>query len=342
MNSNEEKYDNCYEEVQKYENPAVNHPEHYNQSDSGVETIKIARYFDFDCGNALKYLMRFRYKQKPREDLEKAIWYLKDKYYNTALNITVDRLNYNLNIPFKEEVYQFIRAVVRTEKNIYVRNAITLIAEYATFGAPVFVEPYSVICELEDHIEDIMKEERSVQLVEQANQMMEDAGKLFAAVEESDSKETPQETWEKSKQTGVLQSLIHNRKSVFDDKSESNTVDIESDRIVDLIIDNNTRKVIPLGVEIAHNTLIQHVPFLLNEQSYKELKDSVKSGDVEFRAAAYDYAAKIYEVEHKAISPVEAKPIDDSHKNWVNYMGLEKRVDPETPTKKRRTRKTKS
>lgn len=327
----------------EYENTAVNHPDHYNKSDSGVETIKIARYFDFDCGNALKYLMRFRYKQKPREDLEKAIWYLKDKYYNTALAVSVDRLNHNIDIPFKEEVYQFIRAVVRTETNIYVRNAITLIAEYATFGAPVFVEPYSVICELEDHIDDIMKEERSVQLVEQANQMMEDAGKLFEAVEESDRKESPKETWEKSKQNGVLQSLIHNRKSVFDDdsktetKSESNVVDVESDRIVDLLIDNKTGKVIPLGVEIARNTLIQHVPFMLNEQSYKELKDSNKN-DLEFRAAAYNYAANIYEIEHKAVS-VKAEPIEDSHKNWTNY---ENEVKPETLTKKRRSRKTKS
>lgn len=324
----------------EYENNAVNHPDHYNKSDSGVETIKIARYFDFDCGNALKYLMRFRYKQKLREDLEKAIWYLKDKYNNTALTISVDRLNYNINVPFKEEVYKFIRAVVRAETNIYVRNAITLIAEYATFGAPVFVEPYAVICELEDHIDDVLKEERSVQLVEQANQMMEDAGKLFAAVEESDSKETPQETWEKSKQTGVLQSLIHNRKSVFDDskyaKSESDAVYVESDRFVDLLIDNKTGKVIPLGVEIDRGTIIQHVPFMLNEQSYKELKDSVKN-DLEFRAAAYNYAANIYEVEHKAVSPVEAKPLEDSHKNWTNY---DKEVKPETPTKKRRKKKT--
>lgn len=140
----------------EHENTAVNHPEHYNKSDSGVETIKIARYFDFDCGNALKYLMRFRYKQKPREDLEKAIWYLKDKYYNNALRVSVDRLNYKIKVPFNEEVYQFIRAVVSSEMNIYVRNAIILIAEYATFGAPVFVEPYVVICELEDHIDDVL------------------------------------------------------------------------------------------------------------------------------------------------------------------------------------------
>lgn len=320
----------------EYENTAVNHPEHYNKSDSGVETIKIARYLDFDCGNALKYLMRFRYKQKPREDLEKAIWYLKDKYYNTALTISVDRLNCNINVPYKEEVYQFILAVVRTETNIYVRNAITLIAEYATFGAPIFVEPYAVIRELEDHIDDVLEEERSVKLVEQANQMMEDAGKLFDAIAESDNKETPQETWEKSKQNGILKSLYHNRTSVFDDsKSESNFVDIGSDSTVDLLIDNKTGKVIPLGAEMYSYTVIQHVPFMLNEQSYKELKDSTKN-DIEFRAAAYDYAANIYEIEYKAFSaPTGNESKED--KKLVNYG-----TDSETPTKKRRTKKTKS
>lgn len=338
MNSNDDV------EIQKYKNPAVDHPEHYNKSDSGVETIEIARYLDFDCGNALKYLMRFRYKQKPREDLEKAIWYLKDKYNNTALQISVNHLNYDINVPFNEEVYQFIRAVVRTEKNIYVRNAITLIAEYAIFGAPVFVEPYAVICELEDHIDEVLNEVRSVQLEEQANQIMENAGKLFTAIEESDSKETPQETWEKSKQNGVLKSMIHTRKSVFDDsmtesKSESNIVDAESDRIVDLLIDNKTGKVIPLGVEITSGTIIQHVPFLLNEQSYKELKDSVKN-DAEFRAAAYNYAANNYEIEHKVISATNGtEPKEDSHKNLTYF---EKETNPETPTKKRRTRKIKS
>jgi len=319
----------------EYENTAVNHPEHYNKSDSGVETIDIARYLDFDCGNALKYLMRFRYKQKPREDLEKAIWYLKDKYRNTASTVSVDGLNHNINVPFDEVVYQFILAVVRTEKNIYVRNAITLIAEYATFGAPVFVEPYAVICELEDHIDDIMIEERRVQQIEQANQMMEDACKLFAAVEESDNKETPQETWEKSKQNGVLKSSFHNRKSVFDDsKSESNSVDVESDRLVDLLIDNKTGEVIPLGAEIESVTVIHHVPFALNEQSYKVLKDSTKN-DIEFRAAAYSYATNGYErSERKRISsPVEAEPIDD-HKNWLTTRVAKTEVNPETSYQK--------
>lgn len=318
----------------EHENTAVNHPEHYNKSDSGVETIKIARYFDFDCGNALKYLMRFRYKQKPREDLEKAIWYLKDKYWNTVLTSSVDRLNSYIKVPYNEEVYQFILAVVSAEKNIYVRNAITLIAEYATFGAPVFVEPYTVICELEDHIDDVLIEEHRVK---QADQLMEDAGKLFAAVVESDNKETPQETWEKSKQNGVLKSLYHNRKSVFDDaKSESNTVDVGSDRLVDLLVDNKTGNVIPLDAKIESVTVIHHVPFMLNEQAYKVLKDSTKN-DIEFSAAAYAYATNIYErSELKRFStPVEAEQIDD-HKNWLTLTTrvAKTEVNPETSYQK--------
>lgn len=316
----------------EHENTAVNHPEHYNKSDSGVETINIARYFDFDCGNALKYLMRFRYKQKPREDLEKAIWYLKDKYFNTALTSSVDRLNSYIKVPYKEEVYQFILAVVRTETNIYVRNAITLIAEYATFGASLFVEPYAVICELEDHIDDVLMEEHRVKRVKQANQAMEDAGKLFAAIEKSDSKET----WEKSKQNGVLKSLYHNRKSVFDDlKSESNAVDVGSDRLVDLLIDNKTGNVIPLDAKIESITVMQHVPFELNEQSYKVLKDSTKN-DIEFRAAAYAYATNIYErSERKRISvPFALNEQTDDHKNWLTTRVAKTEVNPETSYQK--------
>ena len=320
----------------EHENTAVNHPEHYNKSDSGVETIKIARYLDFDCGNALKYLMRFRYKQKPREDLEKAIWYLKDKYFNTDLTSSVDRLNSYIKVPYNEEVYQFIRAVVSTETNIYVRNAITLIAEYATFGAPIFVEPYAVICELEDNIDDVLMEEHRVKRVKQANQAMEDAGKLFAAIEKSDSKETPQETWEKSKQNGVLKSLYHNRKSVFDDlKSESNAVDVGSDRLVDLLIDNKTGNVIPLDAKIESITVIQHVPFTLTEQSYKVLKDSTKN-DIEFSAAAYNYATNIYErSERKRLSvPFELNEQIDDHKNWLTTRVAKTEVNPETSYQK--------
>ena len=72
---------------------------------------------------------------------------------------------------------------------------------------------------------------------------------------------------------------------------------------------------------------------MMNEQSYKVLKDST-TNDIEFRAAAYDYAANVYEIEHNVISaPVEAEPIVD-HKNWLTTSVAKTEVNPETSYQK--------
>lgn len=56
---------------------AVNHPPHYNSHPSGVECVTIAEHFNFNLGNALKYLWRAGVKSKdPVEDLRKSAWYL--------------------------------------------------------------------------------------------------------------------------------------------------------------------------------------------------------------------------------------------------------------------------
>lgn len=65
----------------------VNHPDYYNSHPSGIECIDIIRYYCFDIGNAIKYLWRaglkkemgLDEKQKEIEDLNKAIWYIKDR-----------------------------------------------------------------------------------------------------------------------------------------------------------------------------------------------------------------------------------------------------------------------
>ena len=59
----------------------VNHPPHYNTA--GIETIDAIRAatnegFEYYAqGNVLKYVWRYRYKNGS-EDLEKALWYLKE------------------------------------------------------------------------------------------------------------------------------------------------------------------------------------------------------------------------------------------------------------------------
>lgn len=59
----------------------VNNPKHYNSHPSGIEAIEITRHMNFNLGNAVKYLWRNGLKdgQPAIQDLEKAIWYIKDE-----------------------------------------------------------------------------------------------------------------------------------------------------------------------------------------------------------------------------------------------------------------------
>ena len=58
-------------------NDPVNHPPHYTGHPSGVECIQITEHYNFNVGNAIKYLWRAGLKtQSPIEDLRKAAWYI--------------------------------------------------------------------------------------------------------------------------------------------------------------------------------------------------------------------------------------------------------------------------
>lgn len=55
----------------------VNHPPHYNQHPSGIECITIVEHFNFNLGNAIKYIWRAGLKSEdPIEDLKKAAFYI--------------------------------------------------------------------------------------------------------------------------------------------------------------------------------------------------------------------------------------------------------------------------
>lgn len=56
---------------------SINHPSHYNLHPSGIECITISEHFNFNVGNAIKYLWRAGLKsENPLEDLKKAAWYI--------------------------------------------------------------------------------------------------------------------------------------------------------------------------------------------------------------------------------------------------------------------------
>lgn len=54
----------------------VNHPAHYKTG--GIETIDFieAKEFNYNMGNAVKYISRAEHKGNKKQDLEKAVWYL--------------------------------------------------------------------------------------------------------------------------------------------------------------------------------------------------------------------------------------------------------------------------
>ena len=55
----------------------VNHPQHYQGK--GIEAIDVIEAFElnFALGNAIKYILRADKKANKKQDLEKALWYLK-------------------------------------------------------------------------------------------------------------------------------------------------------------------------------------------------------------------------------------------------------------------------
>jgi len=59
-----------------YENINVDHPSHYNKGKIEVIDFIEDQNMGFHDGSAVKYICRYRYKNKPVEDLKKAIWYL--------------------------------------------------------------------------------------------------------------------------------------------------------------------------------------------------------------------------------------------------------------------------
>lgn len=71
----------------------VNHPSHYNQHPSGVECVDIAQHYNFNVGNAIKYLWRAGLKttegparEAEVKDINKAIWYLNQELKRLSID----------------------------------------------------------------------------------------------------------------------------------------------------------------------------------------------------------------------------------------------------------------
>ena len=58
------------------EDDAVNHPSHYTQGKIEVLDFILDQKFGYLAGQVIKYMCRYRYKGNPKQDLEKARFYL--------------------------------------------------------------------------------------------------------------------------------------------------------------------------------------------------------------------------------------------------------------------------
>ena len=68
------------------EHDPVNHPSHYCTYKR--EVIELTRYLDFTVGNAVKYILRAPFKGNYLQDMQKALWYIRDENTQKSAVIT--------------------------------------------------------------------------------------------------------------------------------------------------------------------------------------------------------------------------------------------------------------
>ena len=209
----------------------VNHPSHYVSHPSGVETINITREFEFALGNAWKYLMRFRYKGKPKEDLEKAVWYMNDYMNHRDLYA---KFSVKLGNETTENLINNARKVIAAEKIPEVKHAMRAILEQALFGRNVVCDFIKATLELELQVEKIAT---SLILgdefdVASANTMIA-ADKLLQRIDEVDKADRKRaEEFEKEIEADKAETCVKN-----------DIAEIDADRIVQVWVDDKTKEV---------------------------------------------------------------------------------------------------
>jgi len=67
--------------MKKQGNDPVHHPAHYTAHPSGVECVTVAEHFNFNRGNAIKYIWRAGEKGRELEDLKKSLWYVQREIF---------------------------------------------------------------------------------------------------------------------------------------------------------------------------------------------------------------------------------------------------------------------
>lgn len=242
-------------EQEKVDN--VNHPTHYVNHPSGVEAINITREFSFVLGNAWKYLMRFRYKGRPKEDLDKAVWYMNDYLYN-GYNKNEAAFTLAKSVEKTDEIIKNARKVIAAETVPEVKHAMRSILEHALFGTDVACNFCKAKVELEEQTDKIAK---SLLLgddfdVQSANIIL-DADKLLADMEDCEARhkqEIAEYEAEKAKESEEKAKAYEAEKDAqWETQCEAvfnglPVVNCES--VVQVTVNDTTHEVVPNSVEL--------------------------------------------------------------------------------------------
>ena len=274
----------------------VNHPSHYVSHPSGVETINITREFEFALGNAWKYLIRSRFKGKPKEDLEKAVWYMND--YMSHRDLYAE-FTVKLGNEKTENLINNARKVIAAEKIPEVKHAMRAILEQALFGRNVVCDFIKAKLELEDQVEKIAT---SLILgdefdVASANTMIA-ADELLQRISEVETGEKLRaETAKKAEETADKEETL----------VKNDIADIDADRVVQVWVDDITKEVFGFW----------QPAFRLSDRGIGHTENVAVPEDVYALGieAARDYALKLvderyapYREKVPAEAPAETKP----------------------------------
>lgn len=292
----------------------VNHPSHYVSHPSGIETINITREFEFALGNAWKYLMRFRYKGKPKEDLEKAVWYMNDYMCHRDLYA---EFSVKLGNEKTENLINNARKVIAAEKIPEVKHAMRAILEQALFGRNVVCDFIKATLELELQVEKIatsliLGDEFDVD-VAFANTMIA-ADELLQRIDKTETVEKLRaEAVKKAEETA--------------DKAETwcncDLQEIDVEHCIQVYVDDKTHEVFGVWTDV---NLADHVP---GHTEIVAIPQGMKED------AAKDYAIEIVK-----------RRYENMVKNWLdetpNEVPAETTVEvlDEKPKKRRRRKKT--
>lgn len=292
----------------------VNHPSHYVSHPSGVETINITREFEFALGNAWKYLMRFRYKGKPKEDLEKAVWYMNDYMCHRDL---YSEFTVKLGNEKTENLINNARKVIAAEKIPEVKHAMRAILEQALFGRNVVCDFIKAKLELELQVEKIAT---SLILgdefdVASANTMIA-ADELLQRISEVETGEKLRAEWSKKADENA-------------DKAETwmknDIPEIDVEHCVQVYVDDKTHEVFGVWTDV---NLADHIP------GHTEI--------VAIPMGMSDEAAKNYAIEivrRRYENMVKSWPDETPNETSAEALAEVPAETPDEKPKKRRRRK---